>query len=69
MPCSVVGVNQLFGRVYCLPLSLTNKMQRYTIFFIAVNDLHVSGGFSTHHQELKLYTQHLVCVRLACCYH
>jgi len=28
-------------------------MQRYTIFFITVNALHVSGGFSTHHQELK----------------
>jgi hypothetical protein len=28
-------------------------MQRYTIFFIAVNALHVSGGFSDHHQELK----------------
>jgi hypothetical protein len=24
--------------------------QRYTIFFIAVNALHVSGGFSAHHQ-------------------
>jgi hypothetical protein len=31
-------------------------MQRYTIFFIAVNAVHVSGGFSAHHQELKLYT-------------
>ena len=31
----------------------TYKMQRYTIFFIAVNALHVSGGFSAHHQELK----------------
>jgi len=31
-------------------------MQRYTIFFIAVNALHVSGGFSAHHQELKNYT-------------
>jgi len=31
----------------------TNKMQRYTIFFIAVNALHVSGSFSAHHQELK----------------
>ena len=31
----------------------TNKMQRYTIFFITVNALHVSGSFSTHHQELK----------------
>jgi hypothetical protein len=28
-------------------------MQRYTIFFIAVNAVHVSGRFSTHHQELK----------------
>jgi len=24
-------------------------MQRYTIFFITVNALHVSGGFSAHH--------------------
>jgi hypothetical protein len=31
----------------------TNKMQRYTIFFITVNDLHVSSGSSAHHQELK----------------
>jgi hypothetical protein len=35
-------------------------MQRYAIFFIAVNALHVSGGSSAHHQELKLYIQHLV---------
>jgi len=28
-------------------------MQRYTIFFITVNALYVSGGFSAHHQELK----------------
>jgi hypothetical protein len=28
-------------------------MQHYTIFFIAVNALNVSGGFSAHHQELK----------------
>jgi len=28
-------------------------MQRYTIFFIIVNALQVSGGFSVHHQELK----------------
>jgi hypothetical protein len=34
-------------------LSTTNKMQHYTIFFITVNALHVSGRFSTHHQELK----------------
>jgi hypothetical protein len=34
-------------------LSITNKMQCYTIFFIAVNALHVSDGSSAHHQELK----------------
>ena len=28
-------------------------MQRYTIFLINVNALHVSGGFSVHHHELK----------------
>jgi hypothetical protein len=28
-------------------------MQRYTIFFITVNALHVSGGFFINHQELK----------------
>jgi hypothetical protein len=28
-------------------------MQRYTKFFIAVNALRVSGGFSAHHQEYK----------------
>jgi len=40
-------------------LSITNKMQHYTIFFITVNALHVSGGFSAHHQELK----NCACVR------
>jgi hypothetical protein len=28
-------------------------MQRYTIFFIIVDALHVLGGPSAHHQELK----------------
>jgi hypothetical protein len=28
-------------------------MQRYTIFFVTVNALHVSGGFSARQQELK----------------
>jgi hypothetical protein len=27
----------------------TNKMQRYTIFFITVNAVHVLGGFCAHH--------------------
>jgi 3,4-dihydroxy-2-butanone 4-phosphate synthase len=35
-------------------LSITNTMQRYTIFLITVNALHVSSGFSAHHQELKI---------------
>jgi hypothetical protein len=34
-------------------LSTTNKMQRYTILFIAVSTLHVSSDFPAHHQELK----------------
>jgi hypothetical protein len=34
-------------------LNTTNKMHRYTIFFIAVNALHVLGGLPAHHQELK----------------
>ena len=34
-------------------LNITNKMERYTILFITVKTLHVSGGFSAHHQELK----------------
>jgi len=28
-------------------------MQHYTVFLIIVNALHVSGGFSARHQELK----------------
>jgi hypothetical protein len=28
-------------------------MQRYTMFFIVVSALHVSCGFSAHHEELK----------------
>ena len=28
-------------------------MQSYTVFFIVVSALHVSSGFSAHHQELK----------------
>ena len=37
-------------------------MQRYTIFFITVNTLHVSGGFSAHHQGLKNCTHGIGCV-------
>ena len=40
-------------------LSITNKTQRYTIFFITVSALHVSGGFSAHNQELKNFTHRI----------
>jgi len=34
----------------------------YTMVFIAINALHVSGGSSTHHQELKIvYTASGIC--------
>ena len=37
----------------------TNKMQRFIIFFVIVNALHVSGGFSAHHQALKNCTHNI----------
>jgi len=33
--------------------SITNKMQRYTMVFITINALHVSGVSSAHDQELE----------------
>jgi len=42
--------------------SITNKMQRYTIVFVTINALHVSGGSSAHHQELNTaYTASGIC--------
>ena len=39
------------------------KMQRYTVYLYKETALHVSGGTSTHLQELiQLYLQHLVFV-------
>jgi hypothetical protein len=40
-------------KFHTIILSITNKMQQYTIFFVTVNALHISGGFSAHHQKLK----------------
>jgi hypothetical protein len=38
-------------------------MQRYTVYLYLETALYVSGGTSTHHQELtQLYLQHLVFV-------
>jgi len=37
-------------------------MQRYTMVFITRHALHVSGGSSAHHQELKaVYTASGIC--------
>jgi hypothetical protein len=42
---------------------ISNKMQCYTVYLYLETALHVSGGTSTHHQELiQLYLQHLVLV-------
>jgi hypothetical protein len=41
-----------------------DKMQRYTIFFIAVNALHVSGSLAPISMSSKLYRQHKVFVVL-----
>jgi hypothetical protein len=42
-------------------ISISNKMQRYTVYLYLETALHVSGGTSTHHQEhIQLYLQYLV---------
>jgi hypothetical protein len=44
-------------------VSISNKMQGYTIYLYLKTALHVSDGISTHHQErIQLYLQHLVFV-------
>jgi hypothetical protein len=44
-------------------VSISNKMQRYTIYSYLETALHVSGGTSTHHQErIQVYLQQLVFV-------
>jgi hypothetical protein len=44
-------------------VSISNKMQRYTVYLYLETTLHVSGGTSTYHQErIQLYLQHLVFV-------
>jgi hypothetical protein len=44
-------------------LSISNKMQRYTVYLYLETALHVSVGTSTHHQEhIQLYLQQLVFV-------
>jgi hypothetical protein len=44
-------------------VSISNKMQRYTVYLYLETALHVSGGASTHHQGcIQLYLQDLVFV-------
>ena len=46
-------------------VSISNKMQHYTVYLYLETALHVSCGTSTHHQEcIQLYLQHLVFVTL-----
>jgi hypothetical protein len=43
---------------YELCILYNQRDATYTVFFIIISALHVSGGFSAHHQELiKLYVQ------------
>jgi hypothetical protein len=43
--------------------SISNKMQRYTVYVYLETALHISDGTSSHHQErIQLYLQHLVFV-------
>ena len=50
-----------WDRAVLMYLSITNKMQRYTIF-ITINALHISDGSTSHHQELKtIYTALGIC--------
>jgi hypothetical protein len=44
-------------------VSISNKMQGYTVYLYLETALHVSGGTSTHHQErIQQNLQHLVFV-------
>jgi len=59
---SLIFFLRSWDRASLMYLSITNKMQCYTIIFITVNALHVSGSSSTHHQELKtVYTAKGIC--------
>ena len=42
----------------CLCILYNQRDATYTVFFIIISALHVSGGFFAHHQEfIKLYVQ------------
>jgi hypothetical protein len=42
-------------------VSISNEMQRYTVYLYLETALHVSGDTSTHHRErIQLHLQHLI---------
>jgi hypothetical protein len=48
-------------------VSISNKLQRHTVYLYLENALHVSGGTSTYHQErIQLYLQHLLFAHRYC---
>jgi hypothetical protein len=49
----LINLTSMGPRIANVFSSITNKMQRYTIYLFLWNALHVSGGSSAHHQELK----------------
>jgi len=62
MQKSVTFISRSWDRASLMYSGKTNKMQRYTMVFITINILHVSGGSSAHHQELKsVYTASGIC--------
>jgi hypothetical protein len=58
----LISLGDLTFMVKCI-VSISNNMQRYTVYLYVESALHVSGGTSTHHQErIQLYLQNLVFV-------
>jgi len=58
-------------KVFLVILSIlyNRRDATYAMFFIIISTLHVSGGFSAHHQELiKLYVQSWVLSRFPAVY-
>ena len=51
-----------WDRALLIYSSKTNKMECYTMVFLTIISLHVSGGSPAHHQELKtVYTALAIC--------
>jgi hypothetical protein len=49
------------------PVLYNQRDATYTMFFIIISALHVSGGFSARHQELIKLCASLGIVMLSCC--